>query len=188
MLKVHDDVWVDESELYLLQPEAFRDLFDRCSPARVSRTSSAPISLCCGSTWPRTASRSLRGASGIFSYCTCMLCLFLSSIYLSGVKIGQFPTAENQIEYPRRLMYCAHLKWFSTFLSPSGFTELHLSGARARPGFSLIIRAVVESERNHCLFEVSSVPGFPRSPQIRYCIVTVMCNGKCRWSDTCAAT
>jgi hypothetical protein len=31
-LKVHDDVWVDESELHLLQPEAFRDLFDLMQP------------------------------------------------------------------------------------------------------------------------------------------------------------
>jgi hypothetical protein len=31
-LKVHDDVWADESELHLGQPEAFRDLFDLMQP------------------------------------------------------------------------------------------------------------------------------------------------------------
>ena len=31
-LKVHDDVWADESELYLGQLEAFRDLFDMMQP------------------------------------------------------------------------------------------------------------------------------------------------------------
>ena len=31
-LKVHDDVWADETELHLGQPEAFRDLFDLMQP------------------------------------------------------------------------------------------------------------------------------------------------------------
>ena len=31
-LKVHDDVWADESELHLGQPEDFRDLFDLMQP------------------------------------------------------------------------------------------------------------------------------------------------------------
>jgi hypothetical protein len=31
-LKVHDDVFADESELHLGQPEAFRDLFDHTQP------------------------------------------------------------------------------------------------------------------------------------------------------------
>ena len=31
-LKVYDDVWADESELHLGQPEAFRDLFDLMQP------------------------------------------------------------------------------------------------------------------------------------------------------------
>jgi hypothetical protein len=31
-LKVHDDVWADECELHLGQPEAFRDLFDLMQP------------------------------------------------------------------------------------------------------------------------------------------------------------
>ena len=31
-LKVHDDVWADETELHLGQPEAFRDLFDLTQP------------------------------------------------------------------------------------------------------------------------------------------------------------
>ncbi|KAH9988633.1 hypothetical protein BJV77DRAFT_1160935 [Russula vinacea] len=42
-LKVHDDVWADESELHLGQPEAFRDLFDLMQPARVSRISSRHV-------------------------------------------------------------------------------------------------------------------------------------------------
>ena len=29
---MHNDVWVDESELHLGQPEAFRDLFDLMQP------------------------------------------------------------------------------------------------------------------------------------------------------------
>jgi len=32
VLKVHDDVWADETELHLGQPEAFRDLFDLMQP------------------------------------------------------------------------------------------------------------------------------------------------------------
>ena len=32
VLKVHDDLWADESELHLGQPEAFRDLFDLMQP------------------------------------------------------------------------------------------------------------------------------------------------------------
>ena len=31
-LKVHDDVWADESELQFGQPEVFRDLFDLMQP------------------------------------------------------------------------------------------------------------------------------------------------------------
>ena len=32
VLKVHDDLWADETELHLGQPEAFRDLFDLMQP------------------------------------------------------------------------------------------------------------------------------------------------------------